>query len=169
MKMVSSSWNEQRIQIPGRMTFLPYYTSSPWGKNEAYFIFYSALPDFSRVWLHTWSPDEGRITAEFELTAWNGLDGLLVSELLLSAVLLPEQRQLLLPLREKLYSVSVDDGSAEMVWALPDASLRLGGPGNPFEGRRIRRLRRVPAAAGRAAKRSAHSTRHRHIQTGRKL
>ena len=95
MKMVSSSWNEQRIQIPGRMTFLPYYTSSPWGKNEAYFIFYSALPDFSRVWLHTWSPDEGRITAEFELTAWNGLDGLLVSELLLSAVLLPEQRQLL--------------------------------------------------------------------------
>ena len=112
MKMVSSSWNEQRIQIPGRMTFLPYYTSSPWGKNEAYFIFYSALPDFSRVWLHTWSPAEGRITAEFELTAWNGLDGLLVSELLLSAVLLPEQRQLLLPLREKLYAVSVDDGSA---------------------------------------------------------
>lgn len=130
MKMVSSNWNEQRIQIPGRMTFLPYYTSSPWGKNEAYFIFYSALPDFSRVWLHTWSPDEGRITAEFELTAWNGLDGLLVSELLLSAVLLPEQRRLLLPLREKLYSVSVDDGRAEMVWALPDASLRLGGPGN---------------------------------------
>ena len=49
MKMVSSSWNEQRIQIPGRMTFLPYYTSSPWGENEAYFLFYSTLPDFSRV------------------------------------------------------------------------------------------------------------------------
>ena len=167
MKMVSSSWNEQRIQIPGRMTFLPYYTSSPWGKNEAYFIFYSALPDFSRVWLHTWSPDEGRITAEFELTAWNGLDGLLVSELLLSAVLLPEQRQLLLPLREKLYSVSVDDGRMGL-----GAAGRLSAPRRtrqPFEGRRIRRLRRVPAAAGRAAKRSAHGTRHRHIQTGRKL
>ena len=130
MQIVSSRWNEQRIQIPGRMTFLPYYTSSPWGESEAYFFFFSALPDFSRSWLHTWSPAERRITAEFELKEWNGLPPRLHSELLLSSVLLPERRLVLVPLREKLCAVSLDDGSVAEVWRGSDAAMRLGGPGN---------------------------------------
>ena len=75
MKMVSSNWLEQRIQIAGRMVFLPYYTSSPWGKQEEYFVFFSALPDFSRAWLHTWSPRRECMTAEFELVNGGGSGG----------------------------------------------------------------------------------------------
>lgn len=130
MQTVSSKWSEQRIRIPGRMTFLPYYTSSAWGKHEEYFLFFSALPDFSRSWLHTWSPAERRITAEFELKDWNGLPPRLHSELLLSAVLLPERRLVLVPLREKLCAVSLDGGSVTEVWRGSDAAMRLGGPGN---------------------------------------
>ena len=130
MQIVSSNWSEQKIRIPGRMAFLPYYTSSPWGKGEEYFIFFSALPDFSRSWLHTWSPAEGRVTAEVELKHWNGLPPRMHSELLLSSVLLPERRLVLVPLLEKLCAVSLDDGSVAEVWRGADAAMRLGGPGN---------------------------------------
>lgn len=130
MQIVSSKWDEQRVRIPGRMTFLPYYTVSPWGENEAYFFFFSALPDFSRSWIHAWSPAERRMTAEFELREWNGLPLRLHSELLISSVFLPERRIVLVPLLEKLCAVSLDDGSVTEVWRGPDAAMRLGGPGN---------------------------------------
>ena len=129
MQIVSSKWDEQRVRIPGRMTFLPYYTASPWGENEAYFFFFSALPDFSRSWIHTWSPAERRMTAEFELKEWNGLPLRLHSELLISSVFLPERRLVLIPLLEKLCAVSLDDGSVTEVWRGSDAAMRLGGPG----------------------------------------
>lgn len=112
MKMVSSNWLEQRIRIAGRMVFLPYYTSSPWGKQEEYFVFFSALPDFSRAWLHTWSPRRECMTAEFELVNWRGIRRELLSELLLWSVLIPERRLMVVPFPGKLFTVSVDTGEA---------------------------------------------------------
>ena len=128
MKTISSTWQEQRIQLPGRMTFLPYYTASPWGKEEAYFIFFSARPDFTGVRLHAWSPSEERITAEIPLNNWDGIPASIVSEQLIGSTFLPDQEALLLPRGAELYRVPLRGGAPEMVYRHHDVSMRLGGP-----------------------------------------
>lgn len=130
IKTTVSSWFEQRIQLPGRMTFLPYYTTSPWGKEEAYFVFFSALPDFTGLRLHAWSPSEQRITAEVSLDRWNGIPLKVVSEELLTSVFLPDQEALLLPRAAELYRVSLHGGEPELVYRHHDSAMRIGGPGN---------------------------------------
>ena len=128
MKNITSSWLEQRIQLPGRMTFLPYYTSSPWGKEEAYFIFFSARADFTGLRLHAWSPAEQRITEETDLILWEGLPADMVSGQLISSAFLPAQETLLLPRGAELFRVPLHGGAPEMIYRHPDASMRLGGP-----------------------------------------
>lgn len=129
MKTIVSDWKEQRIQLPGRMTFLPYYTTSPWGKDETYFIFFSVLPDFSEIRLHAWSPEENRAISEIELTGWNGRAPAVVSEELITSVFLPEQESLLLPRGADLFRISLRSGAVELVYRHPEQSARLGGPG----------------------------------------
>ena len=130
MKTTVSNWREQRIQLPGRMTFLPYYTSSPWGKEEAYFIFFSVRPDFTGLRLHAWSPSEQKITADLSLDRWNGVPPKVVSEELLPSFFLPDQEVLLLPRGPELYRVPLHGGEPELVYRHSDSATRIGGPGN---------------------------------------
>lgn len=130
MKTVASDWREQRIELPERMTFLPYYTTSPWSVGEEYFIFFSAGRGFSGIRLHAWSPAEEQIVAEVELSGWNGLPEPVAGEELLSAVFLQGSECLLLPRGADLYRVALRSGSVELVYRHPERTMRLGGPGS---------------------------------------
>ena len=63
MNIISEKWVEHRVSTPGRHNFLPYYTTSPWSADESFFVFYSVLPDFSRVWLGTYSVAGGETSS----------------------------------------------------------------------------------------------------------
>lgn len=142
MNIISEKWVEHRVSTPGRHNFLPYYTTSPWSADESYFVFYSVLPDFSRVWLGTYAITGGE-TIERELSSWNGraaridaesgprhdCGGRVVEEELLASVFLPEQEKMLIPRGNELRLVSLNDGSDVRCYQYGDEEFRIGGPG----------------------------------------
>ena len=56
MQIIQQHWREQRLAVPGRHTFLPYYTNPPWLAGEERFLFFTTAPDFSRPQLGVYNP-----------------------------------------------------------------------------------------------------------------
>lgn len=118
---------EYMVGTPGRKNFLPYYTTSPWGLNDEYFVFFSESTDNSAPLLVLFFPDSGKTEQRKELTLWRDLSDNTKEEELLCSVLLPESQTMLIPRANTLIKLNIQNGSTKEVYAA-GTEYRVGGP-----------------------------------------
>lgn len=117
LREVKNKWRETRLQFAGKDLHLPYYTSSPWGENEDYFIFFSLCKDGAS--LCAYSLKDGKVAREIPLKSqrFRRFD---------SALLLPRSNSVLIPYGNSLYEVSLSSGKERLVFKSPFEACSLG-------------------------------------------
>lgn len=120
-------WGDTEITLPDRHCFLPYYTASPWGKDDAgkFLIFLAANADFTRLWLCSYRPESGTVTEHCELLSRRNAPE--NYEEPLNSLWLNEERALLMPRGGELVKTRIDSGDAETVYRYPTPGYVLRG------------------------------------------
>lgn len=116
MQIIQQHWREQRLAVPGRHTFLPYYTNPPWLAGEERFLFFTTAPDFSRPQLGIYNPALQRIEQQIELSGWEKIKPEFLVDTLIGSTFWHEKNQLLVPCGPDLYGISLLSGEKQLLW-----------------------------------------------------
>lgn len=115
MRIIQQQWREQRLYFPGRHTFLPYYTGSPWLAGEESFLFCSVTQEFRHPQLGICSAATGNVEKRFELADWNEEDPAYLIDDLVNSAIRRESDDVFVPRGPALYSVSLLTGECRLL------------------------------------------------------
>lgn len=115
MRIIQQQWREQRLHFPGRHTFLPYYTGSPWLAGEESFLFCSVTQEFRHPRLGICSTVSRGVEKWIELADWNDEDPGCIIDDLTNSALRRESEEVFVPRGASLYTVSLRTGECRLL------------------------------------------------------
>lgn len=117
----------REIGLDMAINFLPYYTNSPWLKGEESFVFFAIKE--GKHYLCKYDVKNGTAKIVRHLTEINQYsDNLEYSSMLcLCSVVLPESNQIVIPFKNKVFTLGIDNDSAPELLFEYDEKYTLGG------------------------------------------
>ncbi len=107
--------------------FLPYYTNSPWGADDKFFIYFSETEQGTNSALYRYFPAEIRSEKIVDLSFLEHENVSVKEGDMLASVLNPSENKLYIPSGNVIYKVDIDSGCIDEFFRIPEQHW-FGGP-----------------------------------------
>ena len=123
----SLSVRELSVGFENSRNFLPYYTNSPWRKNDESFIFFSEKNGEDSPILAAFYPASGKTETLANLDKWKNHPSTEREEEFLSTCISQNEDSVFIPYSNSIIKLNLKDGSVKELFKI-EPGFRIGGP-----------------------------------------